>query len=215
MAALADRSPEVRLLAALYFMRLAEADPAGAVPALAKLLDSPDYDLRQAAVGTLGTLGTNAGPAVNALVHSLQHDQIMFVRETAARSLAQLGPLAGSAQPALRVGLADPASGVRLWSAVALWQIARDPAGIPEMVSVLENTTDRTLCRTILPVLAQAGPLAEAAVPVLQSRMVEYGRVWRSNAHEKSLLILAKEALARIDPAAGIPTSEVAVKVPR
>jgi HEAT repeat protein len=141
----------------LYFLRLASTHSPDALPGLIKMLDTPDYDLRQAASTTLGQVREYARLAVPALVRQIQRDELIFIRETAARSLADLGPDAASAAPALKEAMHDPAPNVRRWCAIALWRVDRDPAAIPVLIEELNRASDPDACRVIMPVLGEAG----------------------------------------------------------
>jgi HEAT repeat protein len=123
-----------------------------AIPALTKLLDDRDPDVRwlvaraladlgadsstlvpvliqQKELGTLGRLGAEAAPAVPALVAQLKEaDAVLATR--IADALGQIGPAAKDAVPALKKTLADAKDKtVELQSpiAIAMWRIARDP----------------------------------------------------------------------------------------
>jgi HEAT repeat protein len=101
------------------------------VPALVRALKDPDVGLRQMAVLTLsggirfGRLGPIGPEAVTALIDTLG-DVNADIRDEAARTLADLGPSAKEALPALqRVAANDPAEHVRRVARRAIETIQR------------------------------------------------------------------------------------------
>jgi len=129
-----DKDLFVRRFAAQALGQI-EADPKLAVPALRTLM-SEEKELMEAAIGSLGKMGTAAVPA---LVDALKKkdgsqtkpkgnkkgpqtpDRTAFLRAKAAQALGQLGPDAKSAVPALIDALRD--ASVRIDAATALGDI--------------------------------------------------------------------------------------------
>ena len=83
-----------------------------AVPALTRLLRSPDRELRDQAAQTLARIGPDADEAVPDLLAALD-DPDEDVRRSVIRALGQIGPAAADAVPALlgviQQGKAQPA----------------------------------------------------------------------------------------------------------
>jgi hypothetical protein len=96
IAALSDRSAEVRAAAAAA---LAQVDPhssPAAVPALAGALTDPDPRVRVLAAIALRTDGSKAAAAVPQLIHALG-DPVDYVRASAADAIGAIGPEASGA----------------------------------------------------------------------------------------------------------------------
>jgi hypothetical protein len=107
-AALSDRDPVVRGLAALELSRLGPA-AAPAASALAARLQDPDPIVRTEAAIAIGAIGPGAASAVPALVAALRApDQSLHVVRESATALGRIGPAAASALPALKEVAAHP-----------------------------------------------------------------------------------------------------------
>lgn len=169
---------------------------------LAKLLETADYDLKQAAAGMLGVMGTNARPAVPALLRAMRRDEDHYVRETAARSVARLSgsemaPFASS----IRGCLQNPVANVRLWSAIPLWRINRDPNGINVLTADLKNASaEDGTCHAVIQTLGQAGASAKPAVPEIRRIMLQFNPERLLPEGGAALVQTAREALRLIDP---------------
>jgi len=101
---LGNWSPVVRERAAMALARRKSDSP---VPALVKMLDSPDLHARLGACQALAALGGRGAPAVEALKKCLK-DQDLWLRVKAADALAGIGAPAKSAVPELLDLLAQP-----------------------------------------------------------------------------------------------------------
>jgi hypothetical protein len=99
---LASWSPVVRERAAMALARRKGGNP---VPALVRLLDSPQLEARYGACQALAMLSRAAAPAVPALQASLRHEDL-WLRIEAAEALASIGESAMPALPALLEQLA-------------------------------------------------------------------------------------------------------------
>jgi HEAT repeat protein/tetratricopeptide (TPR) repeat protein len=97
---------------------LGRSGDASAAPVLAKLAHDGVWIVRLKAVRALGALHTPAAPAVCAAV--LASDPFSVVQEQAALALAELGPLARDAAPALITALRHEDGAVRAAAAAAL-----------------------------------------------------------------------------------------------
>jgi HEAT repeat protein len=126
--ALADRSRDVRLIAAASLLQLG-VDPAEVLPVLlAELKDGPP-EARDHVIAVLGGLGPAAKDAVAPLAARLP-DADARTAAAITQTLGHIGPAAKDAIPALKKRLADEKEAVDLLRprvAVALWRIARDP----------------------------------------------------------------------------------------
>jgi HEAT repeat protein len=98
------------------------AEAASAVPALVRILRSPDALVRQEAALALGHIGV-AEEAVPALAAALS-DSEWTVRRQAAMALGQIGPAARAAEPDLRRCRRDPHTLVRKAVEEALGKIS-------------------------------------------------------------------------------------------
>ncbi len=111
---LASWSPTVRERAAMGL----ERKKSGAIPALLKMLESPDLDARYGACQGLGSLRGAAGSAVPALQKALRHEDL-WLRIQAADALAKIGKPAMVAVP-------------ELLERLALGPSAQDPRGMEQ-----------------------------------------------------------------------------------
>jgi hypothetical protein len=131
-----------------------------------------------------------------------------YIRELAARSLARIvEPDAVPCASYLENALSDRLATVRLWSAIALWRVNRDTNAIPVMIATLKTAPDQDgTCDTIIEILGEAGPLAQAAVPTIRAKMLGYvsKRVPPEGADVPILRAreAARQALLRIQPLA-------------
>jgi HEAT repeat protein len=199
MKAMEDRNSDVRFAAGASFPY--GHDSPTAVLWEIKLLQTADYDLKQSAAAMLGTMGAKAKPAIPALLRVMQHDEIDYVRETAARSLAMLGPEAAVAAPGLNESLCDRLASVRLWSAIALWRIHHDPDAIAVLIADLKTASaEDGTCYAAIRVLGEAGALAKPAVPTVSSIMLQYDPERALPEGAADLIQAAREALRLIDP---------------
>jgi len=115
------------------------------------------------------------------------------VRSPVARFLAEAGPKAAAAAPALRKAMEDPEPLVRLDAAVALWRIARDEKALPVALAVLDDPTPATRFTAALEIGHRFASEGKAAVPALRALLWDDAQDVRTE---------AASALGRIGPAA-------------
>src|SRR5205807_6062275 len=96
-------------------------------------LGNTDSDVRRAAAKELGELGSEAKPAVPALIKAL-NDRDLFVRRFAAEALGNIGPDARLAIPKLVKATSDSRKEMALASVDALGKMG------PEAVDALTTT---------------------------------------------------------------------------
>jgi len=119
IAALASPDAELRSnVAGLISMAGAAAKPAA--PDLIARLSDPAPNVRVWSAYALRAMGGEAVSALPEFVRLLASDPEAKVRVEAARAIAGLGPLAGTAAAALCASARDPDSDVRAWSLFAL-----------------------------------------------------------------------------------------------
>jgi hypothetical protein len=140
VAALQDRSPDVRLRAAEALGRLGPAAD-GAPSALAATLRDTDALVAAEAAKALGLLGDEAAPAAAALGAALQHRDT-GVRREAARALARLGRSAQPALEALLAALSDKDKTVCAQAARALGRIGAPARGAVPRLTALSREPD-------------------------------------------------------------------------
>jgi HEAT repeat protein len=103
------------------------ADAKRVVPVLVAVMKDPDRWVREAAVLSLGKVGSPAEAAIPALIEAL-HDEDDYVRYRAAAALAYLGPVAKDAIPRLEeMARDDPTEIGAYWSKEALRRIRGEP----------------------------------------------------------------------------------------
>lgn len=120
-------------------------------------------------------------------------DDDLLAREEAVAVLADAGPAAGAALPALKGLLKDPAATVRLQAAVAVWKIGRKSDAVtPVLIEALKGS-DRAARQTALRTLAQMGLAAKDALPALG---------WALNDSDARVRQLAADVLDQMGDAA-------------
>jgi len=145
-----------------YFGR----DGATAVPELTAALNDKSPEMRSAAAGSLGMIGS--AMSVPALAKVLS-DPDPRVRCVSAIALEAIGPRAASAVPQLGKALDDPVNYVRIPAADALGSIgAGAVAAVPEMAAVLlRKNEDGFVLLSTAYALGKIGPPAKDALPAL------------------------------------------------
>ncbi|MBX9666512.1 MAG: HEAT repeat domain-containing protein [Candidatus Obscuribacterales bacterium] len=132
-----DQEPVVKQLAARALGDFG-AGAASAVPALVDSIKNGDKDLRTAAACGLETIP--APQSEVAEITKLLSDEIDSARLAAAKSLAGLGPEAGTAVPALCALLADKNTSVKIAAINALGAIGPDAkSALPELKKLLKD----------------------------------------------------------------------------
>ena len=117
--ALADSDPFIRWGAARTLGKIGSVEENTAVPALAKLLEEPDLDLRIAAAWALERYGPAARAAVPALAKAVGTGD-PEIRRAVMTTLVAIGKDAESAIPAITAELANRNPGVRVAAADSL-----------------------------------------------------------------------------------------------
>ena len=222
--------PEIRALGQLG--RQSEA----VVPMLVELLDDQNRGVRAKAALTLAEIGPQAKAAVPALLETLKRDPDSFiavslrrldpdadtvvptlvemlrnenpeVRIAAANVLAEFGPQAKAAAPALSNMRNDKDERVRAYTAVALWKIDQQVPAVSVLTEQLK-VNDLQMCRFAARMLSEIGPQAEKAVPALiqvmrkRSEPKDEMEKMRQQRLLNNVRPIAAEALAKIGPAA-------------
>lgn len=223
-AALGDREPAVRRAAALALASVAEAfnaadkDPgdlddalAAAVTPLLPLLADADVGVVQAAATALGTIGPDDDDNVTDDIVDALGRAAVRVKDAAAcaacvTALADMGPAAASATPALARLLRHDQTTVREAAATALAAIGPDArAAVAELVRTLADR-DRLVAAASASALAAIGPDARAAVGPLAAAL---------SAPDAMLRGTAARALGDIGPDAADAAGSLAAAVVR
>jgi HEAT repeat protein len=192
----------------------------GVIPPLARALGHADAQTRWRAARALGAFGPRAGVVVVALAAALD-DEEPLVRAHAAHALGEIGSAAKLAVPALAEKIVDRDTQVRRAVVDAIGKIAPgDTNNIPILTKVLKDAdpsvvlpaletladlgervvpfliealADKDACYWACLVLAEIGPAAQAAVPML---------INTAGSDEPEVRMQALMALAAIGPAA-------------
>lgn len=133
-----DLDMQVQLITSLGL--LGEKSPA-VVHALAALLSHPEDDLRLRAARTLGTFGTGAAPAADALLKAAETDKLKDIRVDAVRAFGSaLGPaLKGRVADLIRVLEKDPEYEVRVAVVEEIGALGNDLKDDGETMKVLRK----------------------------------------------------------------------------
>jgi HEAT repeat protein len=121
---LRDPDLDVRLAACAALQSYGPAASPAIDALIAALADATDTDLRLAIMTTFETIGTSARPAIGTLIDELQNPDAR-ARQKAAEVLGRFGPMAASAEPALRRALDDENAEVRRAASEALLNVLR------------------------------------------------------------------------------------------
>ena len=153
-----------------YILVNMKADPKIAVPKLAKLVKSPDFNLRQSATYALAQMGTEgpdalvvayrAASAVNERTNILQQlsgavkiekvaplfdeamaDKSPQIRAAAVQVAGNLGRRKGGAWPIVAKGFADSDATVRMAAANQMYVVANDPANMAKALELVGPMT--------------------------------------------------------------------------
>jgi HEAT repeat protein len=155
------------------------------VRVLTQQLGDRDPSVRRKAASALVDLGPEARAAVPALTKALS-DKDTYVRRFAAQALGKIGAPARSAVPALTKALKDEKKEVAEAAAEALGQI-RSVQGLADTVK--DKGADVSVRRKAIEALADLGPQAKSAVPVLINAL-----------KDREVRVQAAEALGAIGP---------------
>lgn len=192
-SALQAENPRVQLAALKGLIEL-EPDPAKLVPILSGVLCQGEEQLVDEAFAAVAAMGDAATPA---LIEALKSPEACL-RATAL--LAQLGPKAGVAAPALAAALSDPNPEVRREALFALASMGPDAA--PALAAITKALDDPEMpVRAIAAyALGSIGEGAQSAVPKLRTELKSSDPVVR---------VAAAWALVHISPDARQVASEV------
>ena len=172
--ALRDAYEPVRLNAAYALGAIGKP----AVPQLIETLGDENGPTRRMAAYALAAVGA---PAVPALSEALQHTEDP-VRIEAAYALAQIGDAAEPAIPALMERTKDDNVEVRRYLPEAFGSLGAIAApAVPALIEMLENDHDKQVRFEAALALAQIGPAANDAVPVLANALRDEDRYVRDN----------------------------------
>lgn len=171
--------PEMRLHAITALGQFG-ADGGEAVPALARiLLEDEDAKARQQAALALAKLVPASSAAVPALARALDDDTVPMVRMDAAVALTRLGTLARPAVPALiraaqrranRTNLGKFSHTIQDAAIIALGRAtAGTKDGVATLIEALRGARSVGKRRSIALALAEVGPPAREAEPLLRS----------------------------------------------
>lgn len=178
---LKDRSLSVRVAtaSALGSLRFFDgADIRDAIPGLTEALHDESKMVRLHAALALGFTGPEAASSVPALIPLLNDSEIqpgnsgrIFVRAAAAGALGKIGPKAKAALPLLRSLLAEKDIYLRVVTAVAIWRIDADVTNtLPVLIDGLTQIDENSRWE-VYEGMAEMGPRAKAAVPLLVSQL--------------------------------------------
>ncbi|MDB6110081.1 MAG: repeat-containing protein [Pedosphaera sp.] len=152
-------------LAATGFQSLGP-DAMPAVPALIKLLDDPDAEVRGYAAYCLGQIGPGAQAAVPELIKMLSGTNGSLDINTAAQALGEIGPAARPAVPLLSAALTNGSKWFRLATPrIALMKIQGE--SLSPLIERLRDTSNLTNWNHTWTVVGGFGTNAEPAVPLL------------------------------------------------
>jgi HEAT repeat protein len=129
---------------------------------------------------------------LQALREALRDPWSEFIRADAARYLGLVGPGAKEAVPGLRLALRDPAPGVRVAAALALWQVSRSAeASLPVLIDAVKAGGLPVQRMGAAQALGELGGDARDALPALREA---------ARASDGSLRRYARDAIRKIDP---------------
>lgn len=147
-----------------------------AVPALIGALGDSCRDVRFQAVLAFRAIGPAASNAVPAIRNELRGGRLgsvndIFLRAAAARALGDIGPLAASALPDLKVVLQEQNSYLRGQAAVAIWRIDADvQAALPVLLQEMARTSELHK-EDWITAIGEVGIRAREAIPFLEEEL--------------------------------------------
>jgi hypothetical protein len=157
-------SPETRRGAV---MALAAIGP-GAMTAMTNILATAFYDEQRLVLNSLTKLGTNAAPAVPALIHQVHHGD-MRTAELSAETLGTLRLVPDETVPALIDGLADSNSRMRAAAAKALGSFGAQAIIALPVLNQLETDPDQGVsraARAAITAITGVAPSGPAPLPI-------------------------------------------------
>jgi hypothetical protein len=208
--ALKDGNPAVRQAAAAA---LGEGpgthlSPNQRFAAFAPLLKDKDASIAQQAVTVLAMWGEVPPDTIALFIPLLRHNENgrnpgerVFIRATTALSLANLGPSARQALPELKYLATNGDAYQKLAAAAAVWRLTSNVEFcLPILVNEMPNI-QMGMKHLPADTLAEIGPRAAAAIPMLEKELKASGQTLQSpwNAEEPSSI---RHALLSIDPKA-------------
>jgi beta-lactamase regulating signal transducer with metallopeptidase domain/HEAT repeat protein len=164
-----------------------------AEPLLPKVLLIAENDklTRLSAIGSLGGMAPGDPRTLPVLIRALD-DVIPHIRQNAAAGLQMFGPDAGAAVPGLQRLLKDRDQNVRFNASFALWNIARQPPSIPQLVQHLnEDESGDYVPLALCKLFREMGPAAKEAVPALRELLSHWDPKVRKE---------ARAALEKVSP---------------
>ncbi len=180
LPALKDRSDSVRLAATFAFSQI-DPKPAGAATILAHLLKDPNGLIRVSSAIALGRMGTNAAPAIPALIQALKDSDLgptpaRTVAITSGVALRGLSPAPGVTPPTTVVPISAPVVapakvGVRANAAAALGKLGVGARAAVSALTGLLNDPDpytREQAAVALWRIAQTGNVGPALAGALE-----------------------------------------------
>jgi HEAT repeat protein len=160
-----DKSVAVRLAAGLALYQIAGGKEG--IPIFTAALHEPTAALRIDACRALGQLGKDGAPALRDLSSALT-DREAEVRLSAAAALGKIGPAAKAVADKLSPCLKDEELAVALAAGFAYWQIVGDnKSSLDVLLRGVKQGRDPRLAHAAVDYLAEMGPAARAALPVL------------------------------------------------
>jgi len=162
-------NPRMRHLVVRALGRVSVNDEA-VVNALVDSISDANHVVRMEAMSAVTRFGANSARAVPALIDALRDKSYGFL---AADALAEIGPNAKAAVPALRAALPNAKAYQKLSISEALWKIEGNaPLVVPPLIDLLHDDYG-PIRRDAASILGRIGPPARAAVPTLVE-MVRY-----------------------------------------
>ena len=144
-----------------------------AVPAIARLLKTGDMEYTLELLHALIGIGPAGADALPAVIPVLDHENF-HAQYWACKAIGAMGPAAKEAVPALVRKMKKSAPSVRRHAALALGKIGAGVGkeGIAALIRCLDDPV-HPVREDCLTALAQIGPAAKEAAPVLQQKLVE------------------------------------------
>jgi hypothetical protein len=169
IAALGDPHMVVRWTAARVLGTIGP-EARDAVPALAKALPTSEWYAQVMIAWALTRMGPAAKDAVPALASVLTSTKDVWVKREVAVAIGAVGPGAREALPQLTTALKDDNGFVRVAAATSLYQVARDPSGLPLLIEALKDP-DIVGPRVAADALAEFGEGGKPALAALEAAL--------------------------------------------